>query len=279
MGSIANASEGNFSESAFTYRPAYGKDLELSHHFSSSDVLEMYRMLHIVGRVLDAAGIRWWVSHGTLLGALRDQGFSAHFNDAEIDILHVHLHELQSLDVRSALARNGYELSFGPRHSMFKVCPAGTQDHTHQWDADEMYWWLPQRHLGYPCLDIYWLKNPRLSKSQQSVVAYATSQRFHDDNNYFWYEDEIANLTSARFGESYVWVPVGAASHLDRAYGKDWNFMVRPHYFESLNGGYFEPFAVSMLTSKRASPVGPLPPTEMIFLPHATFGRSTAQGG
>ncbi|CAE8660530.1 unnamed protein product, partial [Polarella glacialis] len=225
-------------------------------------VLEYYRVLHVVGALFDAFGVRWWVSHGSLIGALRDGGLSKHAEDLEIDIPAADVEKLQDSQVRAWLGRNGYELSFDPRGRCFKIWPSGSEQTPEANKDDQLVdqsWWLPQQRVGAPALDVYVLENPE--EGQGAERHYISNDEFHCNKKVCtqkWRAAELASFYMVPFGDGQVRVPVGAPDYLSRVYGDDWNTTVRPHRWAAAHGEGFEAIPVSHLRSRAAEPSGPL---------------------
>lgn len=224
--------------------------------------LEFYRMLHVFGSLCDAFGLRWWVSHGTLIGALRDAGLSRHADDCEVDIAEADVELLQGTEMRGALARNGYELSYDPRGRCFKVWPVASQQASrHEEDVlRDQAWWLPQQFVGTPALDVYIVETPEAQGRRER--RYVSNEEFHCNArvcDQVWQPQELAGFASVAFGAGSVRVPSGAGAYLSRVYGADWNATVRPHRWASRFGGGFAPVEVRLLRTRRAGPVAPLP--------------------
>eukprot|EP00928_Gymnodinium_smaydae_P048107 TRINITY_DN32147_c0_g1_i1.p1 TRINITY_DN32147_c0_g1~~TRINITY_DN32147_c0_g1_i1.p1 ORF type:complete len:616 (+),score=125.20 TRINITY_DN32147_c0_g1_i1:48-1895(+) len=241
----------------------------------AAQALELYRLLHVVGQLCDALGITWWVSHGTLVGALRDGGLSRHADDCELDIFEADAEAFQSTRMRAALARNGYELGYDPRGRCFKVFPAGSQqanavavgegesENEQDVQLSDQSWWLPQQRVGTPSLDIYIVQTPAGPESTADV-HYVSNERFHCSErrcDAIWRPGELDAFAEVPFGHGRARVPIGAEPHLTRVYGDDWRDTIRPHRDDVASGRGFEPIPASTLPagSRAAEPSAPLP--------------------
>mmetsp|Transcript_113216 Transcript_113216/g.365833 ORF Transcript_113216/g.365833 Transcript_113216/m.365833 type:complete len:545 (-) Transcript_113216:101-1735(-) len=224
-----------------------------------AEALELYRMLHVVARLCDALGVLWWVSHGTLIGALRDGGLSLHADDCEVDVSEADVEVFQGPSMRRALARNGYELSYDPRGRCFKVWPAGSPQAPQTEDQlMDQSWWLPQQRVGSPSLDVYLVQSPVDNVEQR---YYISNEEYHCNAKVctqVWKDVELGAFQEVPFGLSRVKVPVGAPAYLTRVYGHDWNTTVRAHGWVARLGLGFEPLDVARLTRRAAGPCGPL---------------------
>ena len=224
-------------------------------------------MAHVFGGVCDALGLRYWVSHGTLLGALRDGGLSLHADDIEVDVPEADVGALQGPAMRAALARNGYELSYDPRGRCLKVWPSGSPRAAGRDDDQtrDQSWWLPQRRLGSPTMDIYIVQSPEAGGGPKRY--YVSNEEFHCNERVctqVWGAEEMLPLLEVPFGEGLVRAPAGAAAYLSRVYGDDWNTTVRPHGWMDRQGRGFDALDVRSLKQRAAGPTGPLP---LVLLP------------
>eukprot|EP00439_Symbiodinium_sp_Y106_P038684 s853_g4.t1 len=223
--------------------------------------LEFYRVYHVLTRLFDEMDVQWWVSHGTLIGALRDGGLSRHADDLEVDVPEIDVEKIQGSQMRAALGRNGLELSYDPRGRCFKVWPTGSEKASEHDEVQLMdqTWWLPQQRVGTPALDIYVVQTPSDSGGER---YYISNDQFHCNVRVckrYWLNTELTAFYEVPFGQSRAKVPIGSADYLSRAYGDDWNITVRPHRWEARHGNGFEPTDVSRLRRRAAEPFGPLP--------------------
>ncbi|CAE7675367.1 unnamed protein product [Symbiodinium microadriaticum] len=223
--------------------------------------LEFYRVYHVLTRLFDAMDVQWWVSHGTLIGALRDGGLSRHADDLEVDVPEIDVEKIQGTRMRAVLGRNGLELSYDPRGRCFKVWPTGSEKASEHDEVQLMdqTWWLPQQRVGTPALDIYVVQTPSDSGGER---YYISNDQFHCNVRVckrYWLNTELTSFYEVPFGQSRAKVPIGSANYLSRAYGDDWNVTVRPHRWEARHGNGFEPTDVSRLRRRAAEPFGPLP--------------------
>ncbi len=78
-------------------------------YFTSEQVLtELAELLELVGRRLDEAGICWWVTQGTLVGAARHQGLIPWDHDADLNLKLEQLPIL--LELEPEFRRQGFRL-------------------------------------------------------------------------------------------------------------------------------------------------------------------------
>ncbi|CAK9087375.1 Uncharacterized protein SCF082_LOCUS41306 [Durusdinium trenchii] len=223
-------------------------------------VLEYYRLFHVVTSLFSLFRLHWWVSHGTLIGALRDGGLSRHADDCEVDLPEKEVEILQSPAMLARLSRNGYELSYDPRGRCFKVWPGGSaRADAREAQLVDQSWWLPQQRVGTPSLDIYLVQTPEDGRAER---MYISNDVFHCNElscQQYWNRWELQSFYEVPFGLTVARVPSGAASYLERVYGWDWNITVRPHGWASQHGEGFEAKEVASLHKRAAEPFGPLP--------------------
>jgi hypothetical protein len=110
-------------------RPAY---------FTCEQVLtELARLLEMVGRRFDEAGICWWATQGTLVGALRHQGVIPWDHDVDLNLMLEQLPlllelegEFERLGLRLKKAAGGYKLGYArwPLFPYLDLVPMAQRD-------------------------------------------------------------------------------------------------------------------------------------------------------
>ncbi len=130
--------------------------------FTRARVLdELARLLELAGRRLDKAGICWWVTQGTLVGAMRHQGFIPWDHDADLNLKLEQLPmllELQAEFGRSGLrlkkAAGGYKLGYDrwPLFPYLDLVPVARRQSTWQlaFPLDEAGLPTFGKHLQWP---------------------------------------------------------------------------------------------------------------------------------
>eukprot|EP00413_Alexandrium_margalefii_P003403 CAMPEP_0204515546 /NCGR_PEP_ID=MMETSP0661-20131031/2676_1 /ASSEMBLY_ACC=CAM_ASM_000606 /TAXON_ID=109239 /ORGANISM="Alexandrium margalefi, Strain AMGDE01CS-322" /LENGTH=432 /DNA_ID=CAMNT_0051520869 /DNA_START=1 /DNA_END=1296 /DNA_ORIENTATION=- len=184
-------------------------------HLPPAAVLGLYRMLDTVGRLLTWHGLTWFVSHGTLLGALRHGGIIPHDCDVDITVPMSEAKLLRSSRFLDALARNGYELAFRPVQHLFAVFRLGAPIVPSGWQ--------PQLYAPLePTLNIYIVCS---GDDKQDWFEYLTNRDIH--GNIHLPKFALFPTRTAPFGTSQVNVPADPDLVLDAMYGRDWRSVIR----------------------------------------------------
>jgi hypothetical protein len=74
------------------------------------DVLVMYQMADVIGKVLAEHEVVWWAADGSLLGALRNKGIIPHDDDVDYNILEDQIDIVKSSEFQDRLEDNGLHL-------------------------------------------------------------------------------------------------------------------------------------------------------------------------
>ena len=199
-------------------------------------------MLQWIDETFAAAGIRYWLCGGTLLGAIRHGGFIPHDDDVDIEVLASDLQRIADCIPHNAPLYTG----FVPPHS------SGTS-----WEG------VPigklQFFRGEFEVDVF-------SRSDEPLML------GDEHHRYFPSQSEVFPLQRYKFHNIKLWGPGGnPESYLDRCYGgggdgiMDWQntVCVWNHDFNWYHGASFDPHKVVLSLSeynqvvKEAGIVGP----------------------
>eukprot|EP00746_Dinoflagellata_sp_MGD_P007600 gnl/MRDRNA2_/MRDRNA2_115072_c0_seq1.p1 gnl/MRDRNA2_/MRDRNA2_115072_c0~~gnl/MRDRNA2_/MRDRNA2_115072_c0_seq1.p1 ORF type:complete len:539 (-),score=108.11 gnl/MRDRNA2_/MRDRNA2_115072_c0_seq1:159-1775(-) len=186
---------------------------------NEEDALNLYRLGHVVGALLDRHQIIWWAAGGTLLGAVRNKGIIPHDDDIDYNILNDQSQVLLSSSFKDALNKNGL--------TMHRV--------------DDGFWQIsPLHQKGNAPLhvDVFAMFRTFSACCQENVICYP-DQKWHkhtfpaslcsaqpgsklsDQNT----QMSCPQLRRWPFGQSgSVWGPPEkvAISYLNHVYGSDW---------------------------------------------------------
>lgn len=195
-------------------------------------VLQLYQMLKDTHEILTKNRIKYWMSGGTLLGAIRHKGLIPWDDDADIEI---HVKDAQKLEYLD-FTRLGYVLKkvrFG-----YKIFPIdGKPINGYDWK--------------YPFLDIFLVdivdgKTRFVSKSDHDLYAQCTFD-----------VKELFPLKMYKFGSISLYGANDAMKYFDRCYGGDW-FSHYHIYYDHQNERQLQPEKKRITNYNPAKPMGPL---------------------
>lgn len=176
----------------------------------------LYKTLGDLVHLLEAEGIDYWISCGTLLGAVRHQGLIPYDDDVDLFI-----HEkdgpkvlalkdrLKAMGLGIAQDRTSikvYKLNgvhVRPKKNSFKLFPG--------------VWFVRRKQEKFPFIDLY------ISKIDQGDYIHAHPRAYRVFSNERFKVSDLYPLKRYQFGPLQLLGPNNPTYHLDRAYGTDWN--------------------------------------------------------
>lgn len=201
----------------------------------ASHIIQLYQMMKDVHEVFVKHGVAYWVSGGTLLGAVRNGGIIPWDDDLDLGI-YTHQKEL-FWSLEPVFNQLGYEI-FKIECGYIKIFPkSGTL--------------CEGQKFKIPFLDIA-LRVERNGKIYFDEVK--ISRRREGEPVYFT-KDELHPIKEYTFGEFKIHGPHDPINYLNYFYGQDWN-TVAHKWNHTVKGR-----ATSVLTDedrKPAQPTGPL---------------------
>lgn len=184
----------------------------------------LYRLLKFAHDALTVHGIPYWISNGTLLGAVRHGGLIPHDDDGDLCIMRESVEALDKL--RPFFQKHGYWLQ--------PDAEADAEDHNGPGR---------RRPAASPCArrSCHWVISPMdgiqsgglvcdifvmyLNK-RKGEITYWDAGWEHADNGGVrcaFPEHHVFPLRPYRFGNFYMMGPAHAVVHLNTCYGPDWN--------------------------------------------------------
>jgi len=178
--------------------------------------LLLYRMLEVVGTLLSWHGVRWFVSHGTLLGAIRQGGIIPHDCDVDLTVPLADVEMLMDAKLLQALKLNGYQLSMRPIQNIYAVYRYGSLTTPAPW--------YPQMYITVePYLNIYILEVGGIEP--EATCTYASNRGFH--SGFALHRRYVFPTQVIQFGCSLVNAPADPRKYLSSMYENDWPTTVR----------------------------------------------------
>ena len=196
-------------------------DVEKFHNYNNSSefkyakpetVREIYKMLFIADQLFEEYDIIYWISGGTLLGAIRHKGMIPWDDDADVMIFDFDEEKISFfydyLDV------NGYVLMktwFG-----YKIFPKnGKEIKGFKWK--------------FPALDIF------VMRTNGNTIYFKYKRAQNKFGKCIFYESEFFPLKRYEFGSLNLYGPKDPISYLSRCYGDDWDthaYLIYDHEHE-----------------------------------------------
>ncbi|CAE7715400.1 unnamed protein product [Symbiodinium sp. CCMP2592] len=212
---------------------------------SPARILKLYNMLNTVGQVLSKFGVQWFVSHGTLLGAVRHGGQIPHDCDLDLSMFSWDIHKLRNASLMLALQRNGYFMDYLPVQHLITIW----RNVRHSEIATRGVRAVNQFNIYTPMLHIFVL----FDFQEAGQWQYDTDRLKHA--GWQMSQQDLLPLKSHSFGEFLVPVPARPEIYLDKMYGPDWRSTVRS--MTALKAyDYYPPTALT--SAGPAQPTGPL---------------------
>jgi len=178
--------------------PTYTKDQhiiekdEIKKFFIRKDkILGMYQMMKDIDELFEKHNIKYFVSDGTLLGSVRNNGQIPYDDDLDISTLPGEGEKIKSIE--NELNQLGYILKIKYPD------------------------WYVIENKDLMCLDIFHMRKVG------NKFDYANQHARKAWPEFFFYEKELYPLNqSYQFGQIKVFGPKNAANYLSRSYGDNW---------------------------------------------------------
>ena len=168
---------------------------------TAGEVARLHQLLLMVTAKLDQHGVRYFMTCGTLLGAVRHGGLIPWDDDGDLGVLEA---DREAFDAACADLRENQGLA---------CAPFG--------DHSEMNVHFPDSE--FPFLDIFlFRKVPAATGTGGDVYEYANPRNRETWPGEWYREDELLPLRRARFGGMRLRAPAKPAAFLARAYGDGW---------------------------------------------------------
>ncbi|CAE7339206.1 ANK3 [Symbiodinium microadriaticum] len=94
----------------------------LAQSLTAQGTLAVYFLVKTVGGLLDEFGVKWWMSSGGLLGAMRNGGILPQDCDVDIAVWRPDAHQMVRIPFRTALAAAGIAMYHMPIYLQYRFC-------------------------------------------------------------------------------------------------------------------------------------------------------------
>lgn len=193
----------------FFYKKLFLKTIEnFSELFypKQNDTLLCYQTLYDITKLFELHNIEYYVSFGTLLGAVRNKGMIPWDDDIDVNIPEKYEQNLLSDSFKKSLQKNGYDINkVHWDDGFYKIF--NTNGTTRK-----------NTEVKFPFLDVFITEN----KDDKISVQVANKTMKHLQKCYFL-KNEIYPLKKFKFGVFEVYGPNKPESFLNRCYDDDWN--------------------------------------------------------
>ena len=177
---------------------------------------QQYQQLGTLITLLEEAKIPYWITCGTLLGAVRHEGLIPHDDDADINIEAADAERL--LKLKAPLAKRGlgiYQDRTSIKVYSLKGIPVRPKKGTFK--IIDGVWFVRRKQECFPTIDIYPVMR------QEGKVIHANHRAFKAFKGEVYQEQDIYPLKIYQFGPLQVKGPQNPYFFLEHNYGPDWN--------------------------------------------------------
>ncbi len=167
----------------------------------------LYRLMKFIHDIFMENGIEYWITGGTLLGAIRHGGIIPHDDDGDICCMLKYASKIKKLI--PIFAENGYNLTNEPDESQDRCTEV----------KGSCSWFITQKGDGLG-VDIFMMKVNRDQK-----VTFADPHWEESENGgqrCYFKKKQLYPLRPIRFGNFFMFAPNNSIEHLNTCYNKNW---------------------------------------------------------
>jgi LicD family len=193
---------GSFLFISFSYAREHTKYFrEYTDHFNirlmpAERVGKFYQQLKIMDKIFNENGIPYWITFGTLLGAIRNGGMIPWDKDADVEIF--------KDDSEKAMRLNHLFREFGCEISRWISL-----------EGENVGLRISSPGSNMHPIDIFFSKNVR------EKIVFTSEWALKDFPNSYWFEHELFPLKRISFGPIELNIAINPLPHIFRHYGND----------------------------------------------------------
>lgn len=178
----------------------------MSGNITKKESDQLYILIKFIHDTFVKFNIRYWITGGTLLGAVRHGGIIPWDDDADINIMQKDLPKLKKL------------VSYFEKHS-YTLSQIDDKNYKCKKYKGTCSWFIAPLKGGLGC-DIF------IMKQKGDRLAYANPVWDKADNGgkkCYFEKNHVFPLVPTHFGNFYVYMPNNPIKHLNTCYSDDWN--------------------------------------------------------
>ena len=192
-------------------------------NLTKAEAAGLYRMLKDWHYVCTKHQIAYWVTGGTLIGAVRHRGLVPWDDDGDVCIMRQDVPKLRALV--PTFQKMGYFIEEGDEPDSEDPDNAELQQCRNK--KDSCTWYMEPKSRRQLSMDIFVME--RAGPLVTYADPYWRHARTGGEACYFLYQF-VFPLVPVRFGNFWVFTPYNAVEHLNQCYGTDWAAMSRRLY-------------------------------------------------
>lgn len=175
---------------------------------------ELYKLMADITSLFEQQGIEYWITCGTLLGAVRHQGVIPYDDDVDVCFWQKDLDKVKAL--KPQLQKIGYDM-YQDRASLkiYKTDGVPLRPKRSSFKIADGLWFVRHKRERFPCMDLY------ASEKRGPVIHYHLAKARELFPKKFYQDGEIYPLKKYTFGPLTVWGPQKPEGLLQRSYGHD----------------------------------------------------------
>lgn len=204
-------------------------------YHNNNYVIELYQMLKDTTKLLENNNIIFWMSGGTLLGAIRHKGLIPWDDDADIEIDEKDIQKLLSLE--KIFNNYGYKITkvdFG-----FKISLINNKN-------------IDGYDYSFPFIDIF------ITKNVNGIMKFVNEKTQLEFQKCNFNIKDLFPLKKYDFGIFQMYGANNPNNYLNSCYGDDWKTMMYKTYDHENEMGILDIRKVKITNYDHAKPTGPL---------------------
>lgn len=166
-------------------------------------------------RILDQNAVDYWITCGTLLGAVRHKGIISYDDDVDIFIKEVDAKKLFTLE--SDLKSVGLGIyQDRPSIKIYQLNGSQVRPKKNSFKIIDGLWFVRRKTERFPTIDVY------PTKQERGLIVHANHRAKRNFSHKYYRVQDVFPLKYYQFGPLRVKGPYSPDFHLEKAYGPKW---------------------------------------------------------